>query len=107
MGLNRTPGAAELSAEKQSGIEGGADLFLGVMALHVTRFDQRASGLIQPVSVQIPAGTDTLHLRRIAYELQNVGEITNRGWELEGTTNAGPVSLGATYSTVDSRVQKS
>ena len=106
MGLNRTPGAAELSAEKQSGIEGGADLFLGVMALHVTRFDQRASGLIQPVSVQIPAGTDTLHLRRIAYELQNVGEITNRGWELEGTTNAGPVSLGATYSTVDSRVQK-
>lgn len=106
MGLNRTAGSTQLSAEKQSGIEGGADLFIGAMALHVTRFDQRASGLIQPVSVQIPDGTDSLHLRRIAYELQNVGEITNRGWELEGTTSVGPVSLGATYSTVDSRVQK-
>jgi len=107
MGLNRTAGSAELSAEKQSGIEGGADLFVGrAMALHLTRFDQRASGLIQPVSVQIPDGTDTLHLRRIAYELQNVGEITNRGWELEGTTSVGPVSVGATFSTVDSRVQK-
>ena len=107
MGLNRTPGAAELSAEKQSGIEGGADLFVGrAMAFHLTRFDQRASGLIQPVSVQVPAGTDTLRPRRIAYELQNVGEITNRGWELEGTTSVGPVSVGATFSTVDSRVQK-
>jgi iron complex outermembrane recepter protein len=107
MGLNRTPGSAELSAEKQSGIEGGADLFIGrAMAFHLTRFDQRASGLIQPVSVPVPAGTDTLGPRRIAYELQNVGEIINRGWELQGTTSVGPISVGATFSTVDSRVQK-
>lgn len=107
MGLNRSPGSSTLSAEKQSGIEGGADLFVGrAMIFHLTRFDQRASGLIQPVSVPLPAGTDTLLLRRIAYELQNVGEITNRGWELEGTTSVGPVSVGATFSTVDSRVQK-
>ncbi|MEP6904702.1 MAG: TonB-dependent receptor, partial [Gemmatimonadales bacterium] len=107
MGLNRTSGSTQLSAEKQAGIEGGADLFVGrAMAFHVTRFDQRASGLIQPVSVQLPAGTDMLAPRRIAYELQNVGEITNRGWELEGTTSVGPISVGATYSTVDSRVQK-
>jgi iron complex outermembrane receptor protein len=107
MGLNRSPGSSTLSAEKQSGIESGADLFVGRATIfHLTRFDQRASGLIQPVSVPLPAGTDTLPLRRIAYELQNVGEITNRGWELEGTTSVGPVSVGATFSTVDSRVQK-
>lgn len=44
--------------------------------------------------------------RRIAYELQNVGEITNRGWELEGTATTGMLSVGATFSSVDSRVQK-
>lgn len=107
MGLNNPSGSSALSAEKQSGIEGGADLFVGrAMTFHLTRFDQRASGLIQPVSVPLPAGIDTLRSRRIAYELQNVGEITNRGWELEGTTSVGPISVGATFSTVDSRVQK-
>jgi iron complex outermembrane receptor protein len=107
MGLNSPSGSSALSAEKQSGIEAGADLLVGrAMTFHLTRFDQRASGLIQPVSVPLPAGTDTLPSRRIAYELQNVGEITNRGWELEGTTSVGPLSVGATFSTVDSRVQK-
>ncbi len=107
MGLNRSPTSSELSAEKQAGIEAGMDLFVGrAMAFHLTRFDQRASGLIQPVSVAPPITTDTMRSRRIAYELQNVGEITNRGWELDGTVSTGPLSLGATFSTVDSRVQK-
>jgi outer membrane receptor protein involved in Fe transport len=107
MGLNRSPASVALSAEKQSGIEAGADVFVGhAMVFHVTRFDQRASGLIQPVSVARPPGVDTLRPRRIAYELQNVGEITNRGWELEGAVNSGPLSLSATYASVDSRVEK-
>ena len=108
MGLNRSPFSLPLSAEKQSGIETGADLFVGrTMALHLTRFDQRASGLIQPVSIAPPIlPGDSTRQRRIVYELQNVGEITNRGWELEGTITAKEFSLGATYSTVDSKVQK-
>jgi len=108
MGLNRSPASQLLSAERQSGIETGADLFVGrAMAFHVTRFDQRASGLIQPVSIAPPiqAG-DSTRPRRIALELQNVGEITNRGWELEGAIMAKEFSIGATYSTVDSRVEK-
>jgi iron complex outermembrane recepter protein len=108
MGLNRSPTGAELSAEKQSGVEMGADVFVGrTMTFHLTRFDQRASGLIQPVSIAPPAAVgDTSRPRRIVYELQNVGEITNRGWELEGTVSRGQLSLGATYSSVDSRVQR-
>jgi iron complex outermembrane receptor protein len=109
MGLNRRPGSMPLSAERQSGIESGADVFVGnALAFHVTRFDQRASGLIQPVSVAPPllAPTDTMPPRRIAYELQNVGEITNRGWEIEGAATTGMFSVGATFSSVDSRVQK-
>ena len=109
MGLNRFPGSVPLSSEEQSGIESGADVFVGrALTFHLTRFDQRASGLIQPVSVAPPllAPDDTLRPRRIAYELQNVGEITNRGWELEGTATTGIFSLGATFSSVDSRVRK-
>jgi len=97
-----------LDPEEQSGIEAGADLFLGRFAsLHATRFDQRASGLIQPVSVYTTTAIDSLpHYRRIAYELQNVGEITNRGWELAGALSQGPWSLNGTFSQVDSRVRR-
>jgi outer membrane receptor protein involved in Fe transport len=103
MGLNRSPFSPDLTAEKQSGIETGADLFVGTAAT----FHQRASGLIQPVSIAPPPMFgDTTRPRRIVYELQNVGEITNRGWELEGQITAREFSLGATYSTVSSRVEK-
>jgi iron complex outermembrane receptor protein len=108
MALNRRPSAAPLTAEKQSGVEAGADFFIGrLTSLHLTRFDQRASGLIQPVSIAppVPVGQST-QPRRIVYELQNVGQITNRGWELEGAFTLRQLSLGATFSTVDSRVQK-
>jgi iron complex outermembrane receptor protein len=101
--------SASVSPEEQSGIEAGADFFIGKFAsLHATRFDQTASGLIQPVSVYaIASGNDSMpHYRRIVYELQNVGEISNRGWELQGSLGAGPWSLGATFSQVDSRVRK-
>jgi len=103
MGLN-----GNLDPEEQTGIEAGADLFVGRFAsLHATRFDQRASGLIQPVSVYAALASDSLpHYRRIAYELQNVGEITNRGWELAGALSQGPWSLGGTFSQVDSRVRR-
>ena len=99
---------ANLSPEEQSGIEAGADFFIGRFAsLHATRFDQRASGLIQPVSVYSAEPVDGMtHHRRIAYQLQNVGEITNRGWELAGNLTSGAWSAGATFSQVDSRVRR-
>src|SRR6185436_3671421 len=46
----RTIANPSLLPEEQSGVEAGADFFLGrLLGLHVTRFDQRASGLIQTV----------------------------------------------------------
>ncbi len=103
MGLTAT-----LSPEEQSGIEAGVDFFLGSsFSLHATRFDQNASGLIQPVSVYSVAANDPMpRYRRIVYQLQNVGEISNRGWELQGLFGNGPLRFGATFSQVDSRVQK-
>jgi iron complex outermembrane receptor protein len=103
MGITGTP-----APEEQSGFETGIDVFIGKnAALHATRFDQRASGLIQPVSVyNVNAKEGQPHYRRLVYELQNVGEITNRGWELSGSVEEGPWSVGGTFSQVDSRVQK-
>lgn len=103
MGIGGTP-----SPEQQSGIEAGADVFIGsTLALHATRFDQHASGLIQPVSVySISSPDDVAGYPRVVYELQNVGRITNRGWEFSGSMSEGPLSLGATLSRVDSRVRK-
>ena len=98
-----------LAPEEQSGLEVGADAFVGhVFALHLTRFDQYAYNLIQPValaSAMTPSPTDEASMR-LMYALQNVGEITNRGWELESTVFAGQLSLSGTLSLVDSKVRQ-
>jgi outer membrane receptor protein involved in Fe transport len=112
-----------LAPEEQSGIEAGVDFFVGkTFGLQVTRFDQLASGLIQRVaytnstahtqgSSAEPAYPELQHNihaedRRIAYVLQNVGEITNRGWELRSEVNFSALALSGTFSTVDSRVRQ-
>jgi iron complex outermembrane receptor protein len=99
-------GTANLEAERQSGTEFGADVLVGTrLALHVTRFDQRASGLIQPVSSLVTTVANTGRLARsMTYTLQNVGAITNRGWELDASTRVARLSLSGALSLVDSRV---
>jgi iron complex outermembrane recepter protein len=42
----------------------------------------------------------------VSYALQNVGQITNRGRELEGSAEHGPFALRGTLSIVDSRVRR-
>lgn len=115
-----------LAPEEQSGIETGLDFFVGrTFGFQVTRFDQLASGLIQRVAYTTagdhnqaaqgmpgePAYPELQHHihaedRRIAYVLQNVGQITNRGWELRSEFNLNALSLSGTFSTVDSRVKQ-
>ncbi len=102
-----------LDPEEQAGVEGGADLFLwrGRVTLSLTRFDQVASGLIQRVGALDSAGggggggPGGGGPPRVSYTLENVGEITNRGWEASANASHGPFSLTATWSTVASRVR--
>ncbi|HJP59367.1 MAG TPA: TonB-dependent receptor [Gemmatimonadaceae bacterium] len=119
----------DLDPEQQSGIEAGLDLFVGkTIGLQVTRFDQLASGLIQRVAYvtydqhsggpghEGPGGGESGSAttsqpyapndRHIGYLLQNVGEITNRGWELKGDLQLSALTVTGTYSTVDSRVRR-
>jgi iron complex outermembrane receptor protein len=112
-----------LAPEEQSGIETGVDLYVGkTFGLQLTRFDQLASGLIQRVAYasagqQQNEGPYTAgpgyspspvppQDRRIAYVFQNVGQITNRGWELKSDLNIASLVLNGTFSTVDSRVKQ-
>jgi iron complex outermembrane receptor protein len=125
MGMRASDDVSSLSSEVQSGVEGGMDLLFGRFGgLHVTRFDQLVSGLIQPVAVSSsssgpgPGGGGSggggggggtggpNEGRRIAYVLQNVGEITNRGWELSGSVGVGGLSLSSAASFVESRVRR-
>ena len=87
----------------------GLDLVIGRTAtFQVTRFDQVATGLIQRVLLARNVGPrpDGPPSGRLGSELQNVGEITNRGWELQGSLHSGGFALTGAYSQVDSRVRK-
>ncbi len=102
-----------LEPEEQSGIEAGADALWGQhFGVSVTRFDQRASGLVQPVALVDSAvsgggpGPSGSLGARIHYQLQNVGAIDNQGWEIQGRSSYGPLLLGATLSLVSSRVAR-
>ncbi len=104
------PGSAapDLAPEEQVGVEVGADLLFDRLGtLRVTRFDQQASGLIQPVAVSgDPRFDGPSRNRRFGYQLQNVGEIGNSGWELEGSLALGRLALGGALALVDSRVER-
>jgi iron complex outermembrane receptor protein len=93
---------SQLGPEIQAGTEAGLDVSWGRrFSVRATRFDQQASGLIQ--EVMLPADTDPLS-RRLRYELENVGVITNRGWELEASGSMSRLTVSGTLSLVSSRV---
>jgi iron complex outermembrane receptor protein len=99
-----------LDPERQSGLEVGTDVFVDRrLALHVTYFDQTASGLIQQVAISSDSRGSSGpgsggHI--INYLPQNVGEITNRGWEIESSYDLGYFSVAGAFTAVDSRVQQ-
>jgi iron complex outermembrane receptor protein len=99
--------ANALDPEEQAGVEAGVDLLVGhAVTLQLTRFDQTASGLIQRVTIagdttDAPRARD----RRIVYAWQNVGEIHNDGWEIQGTVRAAGLAVTGAFTHVDSRVR--
>ena len=109
---------AALEPEEQSGVEAGVDLLWGArFGVHATRFDQRVSGLVQPVALLADhggsdgaggpgGGPGGQRGPRIVYELQNVGAIANRGWEFQATGAVGPLTLAGALSLVGSRVDR-
>jgi iron complex outermembrane receptor protein len=98
-----------LEPEEQAGTELGIDALFGhALGMHVTRFDQLASGLIQNtvrvIGTTNSGGSGTSP--EYGYQLQNVGEIMNRGWEAQASLSAGNWSLSSAGSLVSSRVRR-
>lgn len=96
-----------IEPEEQTGVDAGADVyFAGALSAHVTRFDQTARNLVQLVTLydSISSGPGSSR-DRIHYQRQNVGEITNRGWEGTLALRAGMLDLSASGTQVDSRVR--
>jgi outer membrane receptor protein involved in Fe transport len=91
----RQVGNPDLDPETQSGFEGGIEWFAGDRAtLSLTGYTQTAKGLIQQV---------ILDRRTIQY--QNVGQIANRGAEVEGQVRQGNLRANGSFSLTDSRVR--
>jgi outer membrane receptor protein involved in Fe transport len=108
-GLRPESASRTLEPEEQSGVEAGMDLVVGrSLTLQVTRFDQVASGLIQRVSLARDDASYPMRppAQRLAFELQNVGEITNRGWEIQGSLHHQGFALSSAFSQVNSQVRK-
>ena len=98
-----------VAAESQQGTEAGFDLYVGRgFALRATRFDQVASGLIQrvPTAFDTTSRSGSYGPREVYYELQNVGRISNRGWELDGTLTRRMVTVSGSFSAVSSIVRQ-
>ena len=89
----------ELGPERQQGWDAGVDLAVGSGAsLGVTYYDQIADNLADAVVVAVsPAFTQ---------QFQNVGRVKNRGIEVEGTLDVGPVSLRGQYGYVHARIER-
>jgi outer membrane receptor protein involved in Fe transport len=91
----------ELGPERQSGYDAGVELYFGKRAsVQATYYNQRVDDLISSVTVSAPG--DTLTIFRNA----NVGRIKNTGWEFQGATSFGRLSVIGTYSIFNSIVQK-
>jgi iron complex outermembrane recepter protein len=91
----RQRGNPAIEPETQSGIEGGVEWFAGDRAtLSFTGYTQVARGLIQQVIQD-----------RRTIQYQNVGQIANRGMEVEANVRQGTLRLNGTLSITDSRVR--
>ena len=91
----RQVGNPGIEPETQSGFEGGFEWFAGDRAtLSVTGYSQTAKGLIQQVIQD-----------RRTIQYQNVGQIANRGAEIEAQARQGNLRANGTLSLTDSRVR--
>ncbi|MBW7935090.1 MAG: TonB-dependent receptor, partial [Gemmatimonadaceae bacterium] len=106
-GLRAQAEVRDLSPEEQSGVEGGVDLLVGrVATVRVTRFVQRATGLIQQVVIPDSTTMSSMAIGAgLGLQYQNVGSIDNRGWEAQATLRWRRLSGSASYAAVDSRVR--
>jgi iron complex outermembrane receptor protein len=94
-----------LEPEEQTGLEAGVDLRVRRMfTMQLTRFDQTATGLAQQVTLPYRLQAYKNAPPRFGVELQNVGAISNKGWEMQAALHRGALSLSSAATFLNSRV---
>jgi outer membrane receptor protein involved in Fe transport len=89
-----------IGPESQRGMDAGIELYAGGWGtLQATYYDQTAGDLIDQVLIT-PGAVPT-------YQFQNIGEIKNRGVELQGSLSPRPwLTLSGNFAMTTSRVQR-
>jgi iron complex outermembrane receptor protein len=107
-GSGHESGARTLDPESQSGVEAGGEVYVGrAFAFHLTAFDQSARGLIQDVAVRADTSVrGSSPGPALRWEPQNVGAISNRGWEAKASLGRGAFAVAGTMTGVRSRVRR-
>jgi iron complex outermembrane receptor protein len=107
-GVRQDVAPIDLEPERQSGIEGGFDLYVGRwLSLQFTTYNQMATGLIQQVVVpdQTLVTPQAEGAPPLSFRYQNVGSISNRGLEVQARARRGAFVWNGAFSTVASRVK--
>jgi iron complex outermembrane receptor protein len=88
----------DVGPQNQKGTDGGIELYLGKRAsLNVTYYNQYVTDVLRKVTIGVDTGVTFS-------QYINVGDVHNTGAELEGMVNAGPFTVSATYTIVNSFV---
>ncbi len=97
--FDRQLGNPNLGPEQQRGWDSGLELYFGQRgSVEVTYYHQTAIDLIDLVNLAFSPVN--------MFQYQNVGRIKNTGWEFQGRTNVGRLSLTGSYSITSSVVEQ-
>lgn len=103
-----TIAASHIKPEEKVGWDAGVDVtWARVGSFSLTYFNEEGRDLVMPVVI-VPGnwviGRPDLSTTQVS-QYQNIGLVTNKGWELEARLLLGPVALRANATVADNRIK--
>jgi outer membrane receptor protein involved in Fe transport len=89
-----------LGPETQQGFDAGVELDVGRVSLQGTYYAQHIDGVISSVTIGDP------NVPVPSFQFLNLGRISNKGLELEGTLRAAPFAVSANFTVFNSRAEE-
>jgi outer membrane receptor protein involved in Fe transport len=90
----------QLGPETQQGFDAGVELDYGRVSLQGTYYAQHIDGVISSVTIGDPNAPVP------SFQFLNLGRISNKGLELEGTLRAAPFAVSANFTVFDSHAEE-
>lgn len=90
----------DIGPEEKIGWDVGVDFYWrGLGSLSITYFDEEGRSLIMPVALDSESAPPI-------HQYQNVGVVSNQGWELDFNMYKGPFSLTGNLTLIDNRIER-